>query len=699
MTESKTVKLPSFSRSFSFLPNSFNAQDRTIEVVFSTGSRVLRRGWTEDFYEELSLDPKSVRLARLNGGAPVLNNHNANSLEDVIGTVDSARVDGKQGIAKLRFSSRADVAPIVQDIADGIIRNVSVGYMVHKFDESKVEGDLRVFRATDWEPMEISMVGIPADAGSVTRGSEQLANCEFVFRNSEKETEIMKVKNEKGDVAPVAQEGKVLTRTAEAAAAESVTESTEEKPEGEKPSEESSKETPADEATPAPVDAEKKEVEAPAAEEKKDEARSADAVTTMAVTAERARSLEITKICDKHKLDRNFATGLIEKGVSVDEARALIIDKLAERETTETRNVTVNSGDGMERQVRMQGAANAICHRVDSGKNQLTDAGREFAGLSLIEIARDFVEASGTKTRGMAKMEIAKRALHSSGDFPLLLADVANKFLRDAYAAAPQTWLPLVRQVTVSDFKDIKRIQLGDAPSLEKKLENGEYKRGTVSEAQEKYKLANYGKIVGFSREMLINDDLSAFTRMPELMGRAAKDLESDLVWAIITANAAMSDAVALFHASHGNLAAVAAAIDIAPLGIGRAAMRSQVGLNGRLLNIAPNYLIVPAALETKADQFVTQITPALSGSVNPFAGRLQVIAEPRLDANSATAWYLAAQVGAIDIIELARLEGENGPVIEQEFEFDTDGIEMKVRMDIGVKAIDYRGLFKNAGV
>lgn len=105
--------------------NSFNKEDRTVEVVFSTGSKGKRWTWTGSYYEELSLKKESVRLDRLNAGAPVLNNHSSYDLKDSLGVVEKAWLKGKEARAILRLSSRDDVAGIVQDIEDGIIRNIS----------------------------------------------------------------------------------------------------------------------------------------------------------------------------------------------------------------------------------------------------------------------------------------------------------------------------------------------------------------------------------------------------------------------------------------------------------------------------------------------------------------------------------------------------------------------------------------------
>jgi len=85
---------------------------------------------------------------------------------------------------------------------------------------------------------------------------------------------------------------------------------------------------------------------------------------------------------------------------------------------------------------------------------------------------------------------------------------------------------------------------------------------------------------------------------------------------------------------------------------------------------------------------------------VNTFAGRLQVIGEPRLiPASGNDPWFLAADPARVDTIEYAYLDGQEGVYTETRTGFEVDGIEIKARHDFTAKAIDWRGLFKNAGV
>src|SRR6185503_5900894 len=132
--------------------------------------------------------------------------------------------------------------------------------------------------------------------------------------------------------------------------------------------------------------------------------------------------------------------------------------------------------------------------------------------------------------------------MHTTSDFANLLADVANKTLRQAYEEAPQTFKTISLQVSLPDFKPSNRVQIGDAPALLEVKEHGEFSRGTIGDGKEVYQLATFGRIFAITRQALINDDTDAFSRVATMFGRAARNLESDLVWVTITSNPTMGD-------------------------------------------------------------------------------------------------------------------------------------------------------------
>lgn len=170
--------LPPFGMQARALPETLDDQARTVELTFSTGAGVPRMDWWSGkrYIEKLSLAPSAVRLERLNNGAPLLDAHSGYSIGDQIGVVEpgSVRLLKTEARATVRFSSRDAVEPIWQDVRAGIIRNVSVGYAVHKFEEEPGgDNKIPIRTATDWEPYEISMVPMPADAGAQVRQGDK----------------------------------------------------------------------------------------------------------------------------------------------------------------------------------------------------------------------------------------------------------------------------------------------------------------------------------------------------------------------------------------------------------------------------------------------------------------------------------------------------------------------------------------------
>jgi len=282
---------------------------------------------------------------------------------------------------------------------------------------------------------------------------------------------------------------------------------------------------------------------------------------------------------------------------------------------------------------------------------------------------------------------------------------VANKRLRMGYEENPGTYTRWARRApNAPDFKSISVVQMSAMPDLLQTNEHGEFKYGTLKDGAETYQLLTYGRIVSLSRQAVINDDLRAFDRMVTGFGGASARLENRMAYAQLTANAAMADAVALFHATHANLGSGAGSVlQFSALSDGRKAMRKQKGLQSEELNLAPAYLIVPTDLEQTAYQLTSsQYTPATKTEVNEFrtGGRtaLEPIVEPVLDNNSATAWYLAANSSQVDTVEYCYLDGAEGPVIESEVGFEVDGLSFKCREDFATKVIDYRGLYKSNG-
>lgn len=658
----KTHETPAFSLRAAVRPGSVDIDARTVELTWTTGAKGRRWSWDVGSYmEELDVSDGAVRLDRLNNGAPLLDTHNQYQLSAVLAVVERAWLEGGEGHALVRFSKREDADVVFKDVVDGILRNISVGYAVHRYEVVDEEDDkLPTYRAVDWEPLELSLVPIGFDDGAKVRSAKTPAEYEGHRFNT-----IFEVRS-------------AVEPTVEPAAVPTI-----------------------------------QEEDAMTEEEKR---AAEETLRREAAEAERKRSLTIRTMARKVGLgDDAVVDDLIDRGVSVADASSALIDKVAERQAggqPETRNSQPTIVGGVDTAVliaKRSAMMNALDHRCAPTTIKLEEAGREFRGMRLVDMARECVEMVGGNTRGLMPAEIAKAALgcdrqamrsagmHSTSDFPLLLGSTVNRTLRAAYELAPQTWRPLGRPTTVPDFRAVTRAALGDIAALEKIKEHGEYQYGTLEEEGAPIKVAKFGKIIAITWEAIVNDDLGAFTRVPQALGAAAAQTESDVVWSLLLGNPNYTDGTPIFHADHGNLAASGGAINTTTLAAARAAMRKQKSKAGAFLNLSPEFLIVGPDKELEAYQFTSSnYVPAKNADINDSRNAaLTVIVDARITGNQ---WYLYASPGVVDTFEYAYLEGEQGVFTETREGFEVDGMEIKARLVFGAAWIDFRPAYKNPG-
>lgn len=157
----KTIKPGTrVSRGFAFERAAVNEEARTVELSFSS-EQPYERWWG---IEILDHDTKSIKLGRLKSGGPLLMDHDA---RDHVGVIESVRIDDDRvGRAVVRFGKSARAEEVWQDVKDGIRRNVSVGYLIHdaELETAGKKGEADTYRIKSWEPFEVSLVSVPADA-------------------------------------------------------------------------------------------------------------------------------------------------------------------------------------------------------------------------------------------------------------------------------------------------------------------------------------------------------------------------------------------------------------------------------------------------------------------------------------------------------------------------------------------------------
>jgi len=652
-------QMPNLKGKAFFRPETVDRENMTVEVVFTTGEAGIRQSWWSDPFEEsLEVSEKAIRADRLNKGLSVLDSHNRYSgINAVLGVTEDWRIEKGQLIGTCRFSRNQQ--GVFDDVADGILRHVSLGYRIHEYQVSKAtkDGQIEKRKAVDWEPLELSIVPVSFETTNGTREAER-ANTETheVILTTEEVDDMPKPVDDKREDAPQDQPA------------------TEQR------------ETPAEPQT-----------------------RAVD--TEQAAAQVRAQLKPMLDASRAAGLDDTFAIEAFDRGVGIDAFRAEVLKKMAE---TRKADAIKSFGDPELRsdgrrdqtETLVRGAEEAIAVRARVNGATMTDAAREFTGMTLYDIGRELLVARGINVRGMSREKIAARAMHSTSDFPLILENVMNKNLLDSYRETPRTFQSLGQRSTVNDFREKHLYRLGDAPSLKPLGENGEYKAGTFSEAKESYAIDTFARKIAFTRKMLINDDMSALDRVPRMFGPAGARLENDIVWGLLlnydfinnkAADHKMADNKALFDAAHGNLLTGAgSALSKDALTALRKLGRKQKTLDGQFMNVEYNAIAAPEDLETTLEDLLLPRIVAAKVEDQAPRQKMDIIVEPRLAVVSQTAWYAFSRM--MDTFEYAYLSGEEEMYTEVVTSTDVDGLEVKVRKDFGAGLVDWRGMAKAVG-
>ena len=595
--------------------------------------------------------------------------------EDVWGVVTDLRFETVDGVAVLvgrGVVDDNDSEPV--QVALARLRNGSARFSVRAkaYAVADPETSFGPYVAVDWEMIETSLVLAGADPVSILRSSDTPS------------AKVPPMTVPKATTAP-------------AAASESA--------EGTAPAPETIIERAAAPVAPAPAPA-----AAPAAAPAHGDGAPSDVERS---AADMKRELDITRAAQRAGLDVERTTQLIESGKPFASVVGEIFDIMRDGMSQSTAGhpvgirVTRDQGDTIVRSIK-----DALSFRLHTIAEP-TDHGRKFIRKRSVDLLDAYLVSRGVNTDMLTQGQIIERAFHSTSDFPLILADVANKRLLAGYAEVPQTWRPFATQRNLVDFKPTNSVQLQGKLTLSKTLENGEYTGMSLVEGKSTWQLATYtGKLL-WTRQMIVNDDLSAFETVINKAGRGARTTESDIVWALLTTGAitggqtygggaaAGIDGAALFAQSHNNTGA--GVIATAGVNTGRVAMGKQTDIAGNELNIVPKFVLVPTSLATTAEQFfyAPNYTPAAAtgdNGPNVFAGKMQVIVENRLETRSSANWFMVADPQQIETIEYGYLAGEEGPQITVTDRRDPDGAEMLVRMDFGATVHDFRGFYRSTG-
>jgi hypothetical protein len=720
----------------------FDPKTREADAVISTGVKVRRSTWDGEFDEKLDITPSAIRLERLNTGLQLIDNHAwYGGLDSIVGAVvpGSARIEGGKLLARFKFSSGAKGDRVARDLGAGLPMLLSAGYKVHKFEEDGTTSP-PTRNVKDWEPMEVSIVGVSAEgSGTGFRGQNvmndeqeafraRLQEEEELARRAKSETDIQDEDEDEEDDDDTKDDGgdKEGKKKRDKRAAKPASKDVSGSDGGDDKSDddEDDKKPTRKKGLPKPKERSKRSTDANAADiiaiGRRAKMPLEDIETAIRegidVESFRTRAFEFLTDPARDMGPRHTANGSqtlrFDGGFQPPEPGMQPLtprgDAMVEALTTrilasgrQTRPPTPEEMAWMER-AKALGITDEVerSRRVWRGNEQpKLQETRAWLGRSFVEIA---AECIGWRGRGLITQAVAgdivTRAMMSTSDFPGIFANVLNKTLLARYQLAAPTYRELAIERPFNDFRPHPQVRAGDFPLPLPLTETGEIRAGNSLDSSETASVVPYGVTFNISRQMIVNDELGAIDQILGSAGMAVMVFENTTFFTMFNANPTLlQDSVAVFAAGHNNLVASGsgAVPSIGTIGSARAAMRAQRSLSGYFLNIPPRIILTGPTQETVADQMVTAITPTLTTAVNPFSGRLRSVSDANI---SDTSWYLAAEAAQLPCFVYGFLSGFTGPRVRTEEPFGIQGIRVSLEHDFGVGAIDFRGFFKNAG-
>ena len=613
-----------------------NDESRTVPAVISTDNPVQRNGYQEILVHNTdSIDKTRFPL-------PLIESHNQQDIN--IGVVENPTISGGKLRATVRFGSTERAKELYTDVKNGIVNGLSVGYQIKKYTESTMNGDT-VLMATLWQPLETSIVAIPADqhAGffrelDMSQTSENQTN-----ENQTNEKGINTKDYKRGSDDEKGRVNRIF------------------------------------------MAAKTQGIDHDMAMEFVDKGISSSVAFDefSRIKYEREKAREITAPTRTH-----------DKPVDIyqENDRDPFMRRDIFNPQGQTRSIQENA-DGVHAAI-----VDGILMRSGIKVDKPHPAAHDFSHMSIHEISKMLLKERGHFGFDQSPAGLIKRAM-SSSDLPFLLENAVNKSLLIGFDQAQQTHDKFVNFVEVVDFKTQSRIAMSFFESLEKVHELAEVTYSNISDSRETYAISSYQKGIKFSRQMLINDDLAELTNIPLKLGAAARRTEADLVYNILNNNPKMADGTELFHGTRGNSLTGSTASALSELGLSNAVIvlrkAKDIGNRG-YLGLRPRWLIVPPELEMTAIKLLAALNNTkanMSAIPNTDFAQIEVIVEPRL--TSPASWFLLAQ--GIETIEVGRLTN-NGISYESDQEFNTDAFFMKVRLDAGAKALSPLGMIKSLG-
>jgi signal peptide peptidase SppA len=351
-------------------------------------------------------------------------------------------------------------------------------------------------------------------------------------------------------------------------------------------------------------------------------------------------------------------------------------------------------------------------------RQRAMETSHRFADMSLVDLCREALRVGGQDVPGNRGDMI--RAAFSGGTLTSIFTTNVNTIILSKYLESPDTTAGWTQATDVADFKKNERPRMSKASGLAKLPRGGNADHLSRADAGESYNIARYAKQFVVDEQDIIDDAFNALNDTPNEMGMAASRLRPDLVYSILLANATLATTgVALFSASNpaSNLkTASALASPTLKAAISEMRLFQENGVN---LGLEPTHFVGPPTLGFTARELMnstniviarggTTDTSLERGNANVLQSLLQVVTDPRLEngvtdpssgtayGGSSTTWFIAC--GTAHTIEVGYLRGTGRAPQVRSFILTQGqwGLGWDVNLDIGAKAMDWRGMVQN---
>lgn len=664
-----------------------------------TGGPMRVRSWADP----VVLDLTGIQAGR--ASRPVLLGHDPG---EIVGHTDSIKVEGTN--------------LLVEGVVSG------AGEAARQVTESSAKGF----------PWQASVGAVPLRTEIVAKGAFAFANgqrfegpVEIVRASRLKEVSFVPLGADDGTSAAVAAEQERVMNFAQWLAAKGWDEST--LTDGQKKILQASfdaelaaadpkeKDEPAPKAKPAKKAKAKKPVLAGAADDEGDEPE---------VEAE-SDEVESPRLLIANETKRQIAIKRLTKGDEKIEAQAIEEGWTTERtelEVLRAKRPAIHAHQPRERKAEGQVLEAALCMSHNVGRATMEKAyrpevleaasSRNYRGLGLQGLCYAVIAAAGMHAAAgqfnddtiRAAFQADARLIEADGLSTMgltgILSNIANKVLLEAYGSIYDPTPLFCAEVETKDFKTFTRYRLTGKGGFQKVGPDGELKTMSLKEAGFDNKVETTGAIIALTRADMINDDLGAFLRIPQVLGRASGTAKQEAVFTKLLANTGT-----FFGSGNANyITGSTTNLSIAALTALEQKFLDQVDSNSKPVMIEPKVLLVPTSVKTLAQQLCadrlivqgTSTTPEPSS--NPHAGKFTPAWSPYLNnaaftGYSATAWYLFANPADVAAMAIAFLTGRRVPTIESGMaDFNTLGMQWRGFFDFGVAFEDYRGAAKSKG-